>query len=88
MTTLKAILHPKKVILLSGGTLFIIICLNPTSDLVEVASAKSDVVFQQVIFPVEPNKVFIDEKRPELTNRKGFVFHQCNARTRVSFQTR
>jgi len=33
-------------------------------------------------------KAAIDEKRPELANRKGVVFHQDNARLHVSLHTR
>jgi len=33
-------------------------------------------------------KAVIDEKRPELSNRHGVVFHQDNARPHVSLTTR
>ena len=33
-------------------------------------------------------KKAIDEKRPELANRKGVVFHQVNARPHISLTTR
>ena len=33
-------------------------------------------------------KAVLDEKRPELVNRKRMIFHQDNARPRVSLMTR
>jgi len=42
--------------------------------------------FRKILFP-RPFEA-IDEKRPELSNRHGVVFHQDNARFHVSLTTR
>ena len=46
--------------------------------------------FREVLFPIRRNEDWtaIEQKRPEIANRKGIVFHQDNARPHVSLITR
>ena len=39
-------------------------------------------------FQLDQLKAALDEKRPELVNRKRIIFHQDNARPHVSLMTR
>lgn len=81
LTTPKAGLHPKKVMLsvwwdFKGILYYELLPNNQT-----INSEKYCLQLDQL-------KAAIQEKRPELANRKGVVFHQDNARPHVSLSTR
>jgi len=44
--------------------------------------------FKEVLFQLDELKTAIEQKRPEIANRKGVVFHQDNAQPHVSLITR
>ncbi|GFT65217.1 histone-lysine N-methyltransferase SETMAR [Trichonephila clavipes] len=80
-TTSKADIHQKKVLLsvwwdYKGFVYFELLPPNRTIN--------SDVYIEQI---TKINNA-VEEKRPELTNRKGDVFHHDNARTHTSLVTR
>lgn len=81
LTTPKAGLHPKKVMLCiwwdwKGVLYYELLPPNQTID--------SAVYCSQL----ERLKAAVEQKRPALANRKGIVFHHDNARPHVSLQTR
>ena len=43
---------------------------------------------QQVLLQLDQLKATLDEKRPELVNRKRIIFHQDNSKPHVSLMTR
>ena len=79
-TTPKAGLHPKKVMCVRWdwkGVLYHELLLeNQTSN------------FNKYCSQLDQLKAALDEKRPELVNRKHLIFHQDNARPHVSLMTR
>ncbi|XP_023230347.1 histone-lysine N-methyltransferase SETMAR-like [Centruroides sculpturatus] len=80
-TSAKASLHPKKVMLCiwwdwRGIIYYELLPENQTINSEKYCSQLSEL------------KRAIDQKRPELANRKGIVFHQDNARPHVSLATR
>ena len=80
-TTPKAGLHPKKVMLCIWwdwkGVLYY-----------ELLSENQTINSNKYCSQLDQLKVALDKKRPELVNRKRIIFHQDNARPRVSLMTR
>lgn len=81
LTTPKAGLHPKKVMLCiwwdwKGVLYYELLPHNQTIDSALYCSQ------------LERLKAAVEQKRPTLANRKGIVFHHDNARPHVSLQTR
>ena len=80
-TTPKACLHPKKVMLCIWwdwkGVLYY-----------ELLPENQTINSNKYCSQLDQLKAALDEKRPELANRKCIIFHQDNARLHVSLMTR
>ena len=80
-TTPKASLHPKMVMLCRWwfwkGVLYY-----------ELLSESQMINSNKYCSQLDQLKAALDEKRPELVNRKSIIFHQDNARQHVSLMTR
>ena len=80
-TTPKASLHPKKVMLCIRQDWKGVLYYEPLPENQLINSNKYCSQLDQL-------KAALDEKRPELVNRKCIIFHQDNARPHVSLMTR
>lgn len=80
-TSTKASLHPKKIMLCIWWDWKKIIYY-------ELLPEKQTINSEKYCSQLSELKRAIDQKRPELANRKGVVFHQDNARPHVSLATR
>ncbi|XP_017795782.1 PREDICTED: histone-lysine N-methyltransferase SETMAR-like [Habropoda laboriosa] len=80
-STPKADLHPKKVMLC--------VCWNWKRILYYDLLANNETInSEKYCSQLEDLRVAIEQKRPEMANRKGVMFHQDNARPHVSLTTR
>ena len=79
-TAPKAGLHPKKVMLCIGW--------DRKGVLYDELLPENQMINSKYCSQLDQLKAALDEKRPELVNRKCIIFHQDTARLRVSLMTR
>ena len=80
-TTLKAGLHPRKVTLYIWWDWKGVLCY-------ELLPEKQTINSNKYCSQLDQLKAALDEKRPELVNRKRIIFHHDNSRLHVSLMTR
>ena len=80
-TTPKAGLHPKKVMLCIWWDWKGLLCY-------ELPPENQTIISNKYCSQSDQLKATLDEKHPELVNRKCIIFHQDNARLPVSLMTR